>query len=144
MGGNVALAGFLTLGNKVGGDLAVGGNWTNTGTSNFYPKGRAVIFNGTGTQTITNTNTAGETFNYLIINKTAGTVKLANNVTVNGSSGSVLQLINAGTFDLNGKSLTLSNNSGNILVDGAARALTSTVSGSTLNITGTKLSLIPI
>ncbi len=134
VGGNITNAGGLSLGNQAGGDIAVGGNWNNSGT--FTPNGRAVTFNGTGTQTIT--NTLGETFAYLIHNKTAGTLQLENNVTVNGSSSNVLQLLDAGTFDLNGKSLTLSNNGGNIYVTGAARTISSSVANATFNITGTK------
>lgn len=130
---DVASGATLALSGTAGGDIAVGGNWTNSGT--FSPNGRAVTFNGTGAQSIT--NASGETFNYLINNKASGTLTLASNITVNGSSGDVLQLINAGAFDLNGKSLTLSNNGGNILVTGAPRTISST-GAATINITGSK------
>jgi hypothetical protein len=120
--------------NGTSGDLYIGGNWNNSGT--FTPNGRAVFFNGAANQTIT--NASGETFNYLINNKSAGNLILANNVTVNASSGSPLQILNAGAIDLNGKTLTLSNNGGNIQVTGAARSITSSVAGGIVSITGTK------
>ena len=135
VGGNVSLSGNLSLGNQAGGDLNVAGNWSNTGGT-FTPNGRAVTFNGTGAQSIT--NALGATFAYLIINKASGTLTLANNVTVNAASSDVLQLLNAGSFDLNGKSLTLSGAGGNIKVTGAARTISSGVAGGTINISGAK------
>ncbi|HLP64529.1 hypothetical protein, partial [Flavobacterium sp.] len=120
--------------NGTSGDLYLGGNWSNSGT--FSPNGRAVFFNGSTTQTIT--NPTGETFNYLINDKSAGALTLANNVTVNATAGSPLQLLNAGTIDLNGQTLTLSNNGGNIQVTGGARTISSGVTGGTLSITGSK------
>lgn len=123
----------LTL-NGTSGDLYIGGNWNNAGT--FTPNGRAVFFNGATNQTIT--NTTGETFNYLINNKSAGNLILANNVTVNATAGSPLQILNAGVIDLNGQTLILANNGGNIQVTGGARSITSSVAGGILSITGTK------
>ncbi len=120
--------------NGTSGDLYIGGNWTNSGS--FSPNGRAVFFNGASNQTIT--NTAGETFNYLVNNKSAGSLVLANNVTVNATAGSSLQLLNAGTIDLNGQALTLSNNGGNLQVTGGARSIFSAIAGGILNITGSK------
>jgi len=120
--------------NGASGDLYIGGNWNNSGT--FTPSGRAVFFNGAANQTIT--NASGETFNYLINNKSAGNLILANNVTVNATAGSPLQLLNASAIDLNGQTLTLSNNGGNLQVTGGARSITSSVAGGILSITGTK------
>ena len=134
VGGNVANSGSLSLGNQSGGDLAVGGNWTNSGT--FAPNGRAVSFNGSGAQSIT--NASGETFAYLIVNKSAGTLTLANNITINAATNSPLQLLNAGGFDINGKTMTLSGAGGNIQVTGAARTISSGVAGGIIAITGGK------
>jgi hypothetical protein len=120
--------------NGASGDLFIGGNWTNAGA--FTANGRAVFFNGAANQTIT--NTAGETFSYLINNKTAGNLILANNVTVNATAGSVLQILNAGAIDLNGRTLTLANNGGGLQVTGGARSITSSVAGGILSITGSK------
>lgn len=131
--GNVTIIGTLVLGNDSGEDLNVGGNWSNSGT--FTPNGRAVFFNGAGTQTIT--KSGGETFNYLVIDKSAGSLQLSDNVTVNASSGNVLQLLNSGGIDLNGKTLTLANDGGNLLVSGGVRTITGSA-GSTVDFTGSK------
>ena len=75
------------------------GNWNNSGT--FIPGTSTVTFNGaTGNQTITNSN--GETFNNLTINKAGGDVQLSNNITVNGTL-----TLTSGDVDLNGKTITL-------------------------------------
>lgn len=131
--GNVTISGTLVLGNDSGEDLNVGGNWSNSGT--FTPNGRAVFFNGAGTQTIT--KSGGETFNYLVIDKSAGSLQFSDNVTVNASSGNVLQLLNSGGIDLNGKTLTLANDGGNLLVSGGVRTITGSA-GSTVDFTGSK------
>lgn len=133
--GNITIDATCSLAlNGTSGDLFIGGNWTNAGA--FTANGRAVFFNGAANQTIT--NTAGETFSYLINNKTAGNLILANNVTVNATAGSVLQILNAGAIDLNGRTLTLANNGGDLQVTGGARSITSSVAGGILSITGSK------
>ncbi|WP_164682567.1 autotransporter-associated beta strand repeat-containing protein [Cyclonatronum proteinivorum] len=55
--------GSLTLSTATGGDLQVGGDWTNAGTftSNF----RAVFFNGSGNQVVTNTQSGGIQIDFL-------------------------------------------------------------------------------
>lgn len=63
--GNVSIAAAATLQNS--GTLLVGGNWTNAGTYNSL--GANVIFNGTGTQSI-----SASTFNNLEINKPIGSL----------------------------------------------------------------------
>lgn len=78
IGGNVTLAGALSLGDANGGDLKVGGNWSNSGT--FIPNNRAVFFNGTGDQTI-----GASTFDWLLIDKASGTASLNGNVIVNNT-----------------------------------------------------------
>ena len=78
VGGNLVLNGSLSLGNQIGGDLILKGNWTRTGS--FYPNTRSVAFNGTSAQAIT-----GATgFDYLDINNSAG-ISLNSDVTVNNS-----------------------------------------------------------
>ena len=123
--GNITINGTLALSTASGGDIRIGGNWTRSGT--FTPNGRAVSFNGTATQTITVTGAGTETFNYLVVDKPAGTLRLntvpATQVTVNANAGNVLQLINAGNIDLAGNTLTLQNNGGSILVSGGARTI---------------------
>lgn len=124
--GNLTTSNSLSLGN----DLYLAGNWTNSGT--FTPNSKAVFYNGATSQTIN--NTSGETFAYLVHNGNS-TLQLNNDVTVNGGSGDVLQLL-AGNFDLNGKKLTLSGTGGlgNIKI-GGNQTLNSSVSGAIFNIT---------
>lgn len=132
--GNVAIASgaALKLSGTSGGDLNLAGNWTNSG--NFTPNGRAVTFNSTaGTQTIT--NASGETFNYLTVTG-SGTLKLANNVTVNSANGLSLSSSHAtSTIDLNGQTLTLSGG-GNLNLNTGSRFITSSAAGGIFKITG--------
>lgn len=77
---DVVLNGSLSLGDAVGGDLHVRGNWTKAVAATFTPNGRAVFFNGpSGDQTITGTTT----FDYLVLNKAAGNLLLASPISLN-------------------------------------------------------------
>jgi hypothetical protein len=87
VGRNINIAGNLSLGDGSYGDLYVGGNWTHTGGS-FVTWDRAVYFNGTGTQTIT--KSGGETFNYLVVNKSSGTLQLESNISINSNKNVLL------------------------------------------------------
>ena len=99
VGRDVTAAGDLSLGNQIGGDIYVGGNWTRT-TGNFYANNRAVFFNGaTGAQTIT--KSGGETFPFMVVNKASGNVVLANNVTVTGGLTLTSGLVELGANNLN-------------------------------------------
>jgi len=64
--GNVVISsgGTLNLGNVIGGDLNLAGNWTNNGA--FNHNSRTVTFNGTGTQTISGSSTSN--FGFLTVN----------------------------------------------------------------------------
>ncbi|MBK7094712.1 MAG: putative metal-binding motif-containing protein [Saprospiraceae bacterium] len=73
---DIFIRGTLSLGNQVGGDLAVKRNWTKTGTLN--PNNRTVYFTGSTDQTIT----GATTFDYLNLNKSSGNLVLNNNITV--------------------------------------------------------------
>ena len=131
-------AGTLTLSN----DLYVGGNWTIGSASSQINNSKAVFFNGaSGTQVIAKTGAGTVYFDYLIINKAAGSVQLSSSpataVILNSTSGDVLQLLNVGTLDLNGQSFTLNNSGGTISTNGA-RTISSTLTGATLNITNNK------
>nr|MBA3705031.1 T9SS type A sorting domain-containing protein [Bacteroidota bacterium] len=85
-------------------NIILAGNWINNdGSAGSFVEGtRTVTLNGTTDQTIT--NTSGETFNNLIINKASGEVILqaASSATVSGTL-----TMTAGNINLNGRTLTL-------------------------------------
>jgi len=81
--------GSLTLGSNPGGDLNIGGNWTNNAA--FIANGRQVSFNGSTPQTITN----GETFAYLNINNAAG-VSAGGSLTITNNLSFTNGKLNAG------------------------------------------------
>ena len=89
----------LSANNFGGGDCKVRGNWTFSGGT-FTPNNRAVFFDGpSGNQTIT-----GETtFDFLIVDKAAGTLILADNITCNQTLTLTNGVVNART---NNKSIT--------------------------------------
>ena len=141
LGGVNITTGSIILSTSPGGDLKLGGDWTRSSSSTFTPNGRAVFFNGSGAQSIIITGAGGiETFNYLVVDKPGGTLKLSSapvtNVIVNASSGDVLQLVNAGNLDLNGRGLTMQNNGGNLLASGGVRTITG--GGGSFAFTGSK------
>jgi hypothetical protein len=76
--GNVLFSGNISLGDGVGGDMKVGGDWTQL-AGTIFVMGREVSFNGTGTQTLTTINS----FDNVRIAKTAGSVVLNSNVQLN-------------------------------------------------------------
>ena len=82
-------------------EIVVRGNWTNSGT--FVAGSGEVVFNGTQNQTIT--NTSGENFNDVTVNKSAGDLLLNDNATVAGNL-----ILTDGDIDLNGNTLTLNTN----------------------------------
>jgi hypothetical protein len=124
---------------SLAGATSVSGNWTDSGT--FLPNGNAVTFTGFTSQTIARGSAGTETFSSIIVDKLSNTLNLNNSpatsVNVTGSTGNVLQLINAGNIDLGGNTLTLQNNGGNLLVSGGTRNITSSAAGS-LAFTGSK------
>jgi hypothetical protein len=123
--------------NATSGDLYLGGNLTNNG-STWTNNTRAVYFTGTGTSVIT-AGSGTQFFDYLLIGKSAGSVQIASstNVTINTTAGDVLQFLNAGSLDLNGRTLTLNNSGGNILANGAA-------GGTVKNITSSSAATIAV
>ncbi|TAG93794.1 MAG: T9SS C-terminal target domain-containing protein [Bacteroidetes bacterium] len=112
------LTGILTINsskilalNGTAGDLSIGGNFTNSGT--FTPSGRAVFFRGIGLQQIT----GATSFDYLILEKTGGSIQLNDNISVTGNTGNVLEFKGTvNVIDTKGKVLTLSGSGGNILL----------------------------
>jgi hypothetical protein len=66
-------------------------------------------------------------FDYLLINKPSGNVQLSGtDITINTTAGDVLQLLQPGSLDLNGRTLNLNNAGGNILSNGGSRSIIST------------------
>jgi hypothetical protein len=136
------LSGGLNLNGAFGADLELAGNWTRNAAASFNPNNNAVIFSATaGNQVISVIGGGTETFHFLLINKASGNVVLssspATNVTINTTSGSVLQLLNTGGLDLNGQTMSLTNNGGSILVNGPSRSIGG-AAGSVLSIQGNK------
>ena len=133
--GSITVNGALSLGDGSGGDLNVGGSFTVASAAvangiNF--RGRAVNFNGTGTQVITNTATGNFNFAgsgtaaYFLNSNTGGTVQLssspATSVTITQTSGNVVQMLSSGTLDLNGQTFTM--NGGSLYTNGSSRSIT--------------------
>ncbi|MFN8303116.1 MAG: choice-of-anchor D domain-containing protein [Saprospiraceae bacterium] len=103
--GNLDLPGSFALSNVAGGDLKIAGNWTRT-TGTFFPNLRAVFFDGSsGNQTLS--ATGGQFFHYLVIDKSSGTLILADDIIVD----QILTLTN-GQIDgsTNGKLVTIMSN----------------------------------
>jgi hypothetical protein len=135
--GIISLGGDVTLSGTTASDWIVGASATQTNNS------KAVFFTGaSGTQNITKTGGGTVFFDYLVINKAAGSVVIsstpATNVTINTTVGDVLQILNAGSLDLNSRTLTLNNAGGNIAANAAGRSITSGSVGAILAITGSK------
>ncbi|OQY45507.1 MAG: hypothetical protein B6242_10240 [Anaerolineaceae bacterium 4572_78] len=126
--GDIFLNGELSLSHAPDGDFAIEGDWNNNGT--FFPNGRMVTFRGSDSQNI-NGNT---TFDILSINKASNNLILNNDITIAGTAGNILRLYN-GQINLNGQTMTMSNNGGNILVDGGSRIISGT---SNIYFTGSK------
>jgi hypothetical protein len=104
VGGNFILTGAISASQTAGSDIYVAGNWTNDGTSaNFFPNNRGVFLNGSGTQTISGTNTSFPAFPYLLIDKTSGSVVLGRDVQVTTQltfTSANTVLIDAATYTL--------------------------------------------
>lgn len=117
--GNVLLNGNLSFGNASGGDLKVGGNWTRNSGSTLYANDRAIFFTGSGSSTIT--GNGGETFTYMVNEKTGGSISLGNNLTLTApNGGNALTHKSTASIDLNNYDLTFSGpNNSNILAGGA-------------------------
>lgn len=97
-----ALSGSLTLSSAIGGDLQVGGNLTRNAGGSFTQFSREVEMNGTVTQDIFNF----ASFSLLAINNSVAPVRINNNTAISER----LRLAN-GTFNLNGFTTTMANNS---------------------------------
>src|SRR6185436_15679603 len=111
VGRNVLNNGTLTLSSSSGGNINVGGNWTNNST--FTNNSRTVTFNGVAAQTIG--GSVATAFSSLVINNSAG-VTLNTSTDVGGSVSTALTLttdltVTAPDF-LNETGVTVANSSG--------------------------------
>jgi hypothetical protein len=106
--GNILVesGGGLNLSTSNGGDLKARGDFTNNGT--FTPNNRAVFFEGTATQNVTD-GSGTATLPYVRVNKGGGAVVLQSNLTALGPAGgdSIQFLGTSNVLTLNGKTLTL-------------------------------------
>ncbi|MEX1188098.1 MAG: T9SS type A sorting domain-containing protein, partial [Bacteroidia bacterium] len=132
MAGDLTIEGTVNM-NVTSGDLQIGKNWLRRIGGVFNPNNRAVIFGGTSPSTITLEGGGTEFFNYLIVDKSANTVFFSNSpatdITVNASIGNVLELRNASTVNLNGRTLALTGTGGNIrTVSGVSQIIGSSAS----------------
>lgn len=147
-------SGTLQMNGTAGADLYVGRDWQRTNATGFFnPNNRAIWFKGSADQYVRVMGNGTEIFNYLIIDKPLiGTYLRVNNaagaltdVVVDGSGGDVLQIINGGSLDINGRTFTMDGNNisastGNIYVNGARRIINSDPGGTNAGsfaITGT-------
>ena len=146
--GDVNVNGELRLGNAIGGDIRVGGNYTIGASGSVFNNNRAVIFMGSTNQLITKTGGGIVYFDFFVVDKPAGNVQLTANTNGyifaplnNSSSLKVIQLLR-GDLDMNDGVFTVEGNGVNsiiILVDNgptARRIFTSTGVGE-FKITGT-------
>jgi hypothetical protein len=133
---------YLSMG--IGGDVYLSGDYTVGSSGVVFNNSRATFFNGTsGTQTITKVGGGIVYFDFMIVNKTLGDVRLSNvagnltdvqiNSSTNNATSYVLQLL-GGNIDLNDGTFTLNGtvgNSTNIFTGGTGvrRIYTSTGTG---------------
>lgn len=130
VGGNVNLTGALLLSNAPGGDLEVGGSFTNNGGT-FSCNGRLTTFNGSANASIlgsTNTN-----FCLMTVNKPTGSTLTAGVPFTSSLAGGTIVRVQGGTFDLNGQAITLGGGTNVLRVDAGFG------SGQTLKTGGTNI-----
>ena len=103
----------LSSSGTTGGNLLLGGNFSNTATGVFIGGNRSIYFTKTGTQTVQNLSAAPLIFPYVLTSGAGTTIQLLNNVTIASPSavvngGVALTMANAlDVFDLNGNTLTI-------------------------------------
>ena len=136
IGGNLSNAGTLTLGEAIGDDLKLAGNFSNTGT--FNGNNRAVFFTKNGTQTVLSSNAL--TIPYVVFQPSAGNtiVQLLNSLTVSAPLGGNAISFSAtlDSFDINGNSLTIGTSGIGNVIAGTGTFRGSTTSNLTLLGTG--------
>lgn len=125
--GDFSCSGTTTLSSNSGGDLILQGNGSFPSGSTFTANNRALVFTGSADQTLTMSGTGSVA--YLLVNKPSGDLVLGSGITVNGSTGNILQIQNDGGIDLNGQTLTVSGTGTGILVAGTNGATARRIEG---------------
>ncbi len=130
---NVVINGSLSLGNAIGGDMNVAGNWTNAGT--FIHNTRLVTFNGSSAQTLT----GNTTFDYLTLNNSTGlTLQAASAVTVNQTLA-----LTSGKLTLGANNLTIGS-TGSITASATNYIVTNGTGALVRNAVGNSATAFPI
>lgn len=98
---NLAVTGTFTISAGASMDanasvISVAGNWSKSATANFNAETSRVIFNGSGSQSISPGN-----FNLLDVNKAGGVATLTGNNTVNSNVSVLAGTLSLATFTLN-------------------------------------------
>lgn len=110
--GNISNAGSFTLGNAIGDDLRLGGNFTQTGAGTFNGNGRAIFFTKNGTQTVSSVTAL--TIPYVVFAPTTGsaTVQLLSNLAISApATGNAISFSSAtDVLDINGQTLSIGTN----------------------------------
>ena len=105
--GDLEILGTATLDVNTGSDaINLSGNWTSTGT--FDEGSQTVTFDGTSDQTIT--NSSGETFYNLVVNKTVGNVVLSSDIII--QTGAFLSLTRGLLQSSSSNTITIQDNAG--------------------------------
>lgn len=107
--GNVTNDGNFTLGNAVGDDLKIGGNFSNGASGVFNGNNRALYFTRVGLQTVSNAAAATLTFPYVVLSG-GTTVQLFNNNLIVSAplGGNAISFTNTSdVIDLNGRTLRI-------------------------------------
>ncbi|MBN4061630.1 hypothetical protein JYU20_00345 [Bacteroidales bacterium AH-315-I05] len=112
--GNITVANDLTISSTLdvtGGNdqINLGGDWLNTG--NFVERSGTLVIDGTVAQSIT--NTSGEAFYNVTVNKTSGTLTINDDVTVSSTAGGTLTMT-SGNIITGTDTLILGTGTGNV------------------------------
>ena len=137
--GNVNLAGTLVLSATSGGSIKTKGNWSFTVGGTFATNGRPIYFNGSSQQTISRSSSGSLSFEFIVNDNTSGGILLATGtgLTLTGA-GNGIAMDNAGgnTFDLNGNTVSLANNT-TLQTNSGVNTITSTATGAVIAAAGT-------
>jgi hypothetical protein len=114
---NFTNTGTLTLSTTIGGDLEMTGSLVDNGI--FNDNNRAIFFTGTGTQDVSGSGTFD--IDYIVSNKSSGSIRLLANLLCEGANtGNALTLTNlSDVIDLNGYRMTIGKSGVNSTITGS-------------------------